>query len=112
MSVSKAKTMAVAVAVAMGMLASEGSLFATAAKADPSRHRGYGFMRADAPRNFDHRRYPEPRPQSFRSRDQHRDRAGDVVAATVLGIGALIVGSAIADAAGRNRDQRYERDDD
>lgn len=32
-------------------------------------------------------------------REQRRDRAGDAVAGIVLGIGALIVGAAIADAA-------------
>jgi hypothetical protein len=110
MAVSKAKTIAVAVAIATGMLASEASVFATAAKADSNRHRGHGYDRGyDRPvqhRQFDNRRYPEPR------REQHRDRTGDAVAATVLGIGALIVGAAVADAARRNRNQQRERDDD
>jgi hypothetical protein len=42
-----------------------------------------------------------------------RDRTGDAVGTAVLGIGALIVGAAIADAAGRERRERaYERDED
>ncbi len=113
MSVSKAKSIAVAVAIATGMLASEVSLFASAAHADPYRYRGHGNDRPVGPRHFDHRRFPEPRPQPYHDRrEHHRDRTGDAVAATVLGIGALIVGSAIADAARRNRNQRHERDDD
>jgi hypothetical protein len=109
MSVSKAKTIAAALAVATGMLASEASLFATSAKADSNRHRGYGYDRPVAPRHVDNRRYPEPRHDR---REHNRDRTGDAVAATVLGIGALIIGAAIADGARRNRNQRHDRDDD
>jgi hypothetical protein len=109
MSVSNAKSLTVVVAVAMGMLASEAALFATAAQADPNRNRGHGYDRPVAPRHFDRRSQPEPRHDR---REQHRDRSGDAVAATVLGLGALIVGAAVSDAARRNRNQRYEPEED
>jgi hypothetical protein len=110
MSRAKVKSAVVGLVVSAGMLASETALFGTSANADPYRHRGSGYSRNE-PRYFDHRRYTEPR--HYGRRDHHRDRRGDAVAATVLGLGALIVGAAVADAARRNRHApRYEGHDD
>ncbi len=108
-SLSKAKTIIVAVTIAAGMFASEAALFATAAKADPNRQRSYGVHRPSAPRHFDPRPTYEPRHDR---REYHRDRNGDAVAATVLGIGALIIGAAMADAARRSGNHRSKRHND
>lgn len=76
--------------------------------ADWRRHDG---MRHSAPAS----RHVEPRREySHGSRriehrgPVHRDRSGDAVAGAILGIGALIVGAAIADA---NCKQRQDDDD-
>lgn len=44
-------------------------------------------------------------------RERRRDRAGDAVAGMVLGIGALVVGAAIADAARHNQRTRDDYED-
>ena len=109
LTISKIKSGVVATLVATGMLATDASMLA--AKADPYGKRPYGYDRhvPPPPPHIDHRRVPAP-PYHHR---KHRDHTGDAVAATVLGVGALIVGAAIADAARRNQQQqRYEGDDD
>lgn len=62
------------------------------------------------------RSYGHPRPAygygyGYAAPQQHhrRDRTGRAVGAAVLGIGALIVGAAIADAARRDRQRSYEQ---
>ena len=107
MKFSRAKSIAAAIVVTAGMIGAEAALFASSAHADPYRHRRHVYDRplprhVEAPRHF-------PREHH---REHRRDRTGDAVAATVLGLGALIIGTAIADAARRKNEGRYERDED
>lgn len=52
-------------------------------------------------------RHVEPRRSYDYGQHKRRDRTGEAVAGVVLGIGALIVGAAIADAA-RNKHRNYD----
>jgi hypothetical protein len=96
-------------AAVAGILALQ-PLAASVASAQDWRHRGgYG--------GGYHRPYGPPpaaygygRPQ-YAYPERRRDRGGKAAAAAILGIGALIVGAAIADAARREhrQDYRYDR---
>jgi hypothetical protein len=89
----------VATALLVGQLA-------TSATAHAGSYRSRGFDR--------HYGYhaPAPRPYyGYRHQAPRRDRSGDAVAGVVLGLGALIVGAAIADAA-RNKRRHYDYDHD
>ncbi len=104
-SLRKVATSAVvAVSLIAGQLATSVS-----ASADGLRHRGPGWgYRGPAPR---HVAPPPPRHYGYGHSGHRRDRSGDAVGAAILGIGALIVGSAIAEAARKNRHRDYDDDD-
>ncbi len=101
MSIGRIRTSVIA---ALGLLVASVAAFASAAEAGDWDGRGRGHYRHAPPPvvRYDHRPYA---PQHDR-----RDHRSDRVGAAVLGIGALIVGAAIADAARRER--RLERDSD
>lgn len=102
------KSIVTTVAVTAGLVASNLTLFTASAKADGYRPYGYSQHRQVAPRQVAPFRHSAPAP-----RHHGRDRTGDAVGAAVIGIGALIVGAAIADAARRERNERrYEPDED
>lgn len=91
------KKIATTVAVTAGLLASNAALFASSAQAgDYGWRRHGGHHRPYAAYNHGRHQYAPAR----------RDRTGDAVGAAVLGIGALIIGAAIADAA-RNKRRAY-----
>ena len=101
------KSIATALAVTAGLVASNVMMFAASAKADG--YRAYGHHRPVAPR------YVEPPRVYLPPQRQHhgRDHRGDAIGAAILGLGALVVGAAIADAARReHNERRYERDED
>ncbi|HRK19849.1 MAG TPA: hypothetical protein PK970_12890 [Hyphomicrobiaceae bacterium] len=103
--------------VAGSMLAGQAVVFSSDASAREWRHRGEShrfhkpYSRHYVPRHVTPRHY-EPR-YSYGHRYQRRDRTGDAVAATILGLGAVIIGSAIANAHKNRRDHRsYDEYDD
>ena len=73
--------------------------FATTSAASAGEYRGY--------RSHSAPRFVAPRPHYDYGHRPRRDRTGDAVGAAILGIGALIVGAAIADAA-RNKRRHYD----
>jgi hypothetical protein len=99
------KKLATTAAVTLGLLASHAAMFTSAAEARD--HHGWrkGYDRPYAA--YGHGRH-QPQPYHY---GQRRDRSGDAVGAAILGIGALIVGAAIADAARKKR-HSYESYDD
>ena len=97
MPVSKVVT---ALVVSGSLLAGQ-TVAASNASAREFRNGGYTQRHyAPAPRHY------APQHRGYRSHG--RDRTGDAVAATILGLGALIVGSAIANA---HKSKRYHDDD-
>ncbi|NOU07081.1 MAG: hypothetical protein HOO99_12965 [Hyphomicrobiaceae bacterium] len=86
-----------AVVVASPAAASEAPLYEA-----PQSSRGY--KRYVAPRHYEPQRAYGHRPHG----PVRRDRSGDAVGAAILGIGAVIIGAAIADA---HRKQRRGHDD-
>jgi hypothetical protein len=103
MRIGRLHKFAVTVATVTALAATQLLSAATASARDG--HYGY---RGDRPGygRPDFRRH-EPRPYP---REHRRDRTGDAVVGTIIGIGALIVGAAIADAARKQR--HYDRDYD
>jgi hypothetical protein len=99
---SKLKKSVTSLALVAGVLATQAATFATSAEAyDRGGRRGYGHHRPYASYGYNHRpHYAAP---------VRRDRTGDAIGAAILGIGALIVGATIADAARKNR--RYNDHD-
>jgi hypothetical protein len=91
--------------LAVGVLASNLTSFAASAQASDWGHRGRGHYRPVAP----HYRHGGYAPQHGYQHER-RDRSGKAVGAAILGIGALIIGAAIADSA--RRDRKRVRDDD
>ena len=104
MTVSLRKV-ATAAVMAASLVAGEIAV-STSASAGEWRHRGtYG--RDAGPRHV--------APHYGYGNNHHkprRDRTGDAVGAAIVGIGALIVGAAIADAARNGRHRNYDRDSD
>jgi hypothetical protein len=97
------KKIVTTVAVAAGLLASNVAMFTSSAQAGDNGWRRGGHHRTYAAYNHGYGRgyhYAPP---------VRRDRTGDAVGAAVLGIGALIIGAAIADAA-RNKRRSYDHD--
>jgi hypothetical protein len=97
------KNIASVAAVAAGLVAGQVGALSSPAAADGWRdHGGYkrhhGGPRYEPYHHRGHVPYHAPR----------RDRTGDKVGAAILGIGALIVGAAIADAARRERRERHD----
>jgi hypothetical protein len=81
-------------------------LAASLASAEPWRRGGFGgYHRPYGPPPGAYG-YGRPGPRF----DHRRDHTGRAVGAAVVGIGALIVGAAIADAARRERQRAYVRD--
>lgn len=86
-------------AVAGSMIAGQAVALSSDAAAREFRGRGDGHRyHAPAPRRYEPRYY---------GHGHRRDRKGDAVAATILGLGAVIIGAAIADAH-KNRRDRYD----
>lgn len=101
--------MATTAAAVAGLLAGQLAIFTAPATAGDWGHPRYGSAHP-VPRQV-----APPRHYGYgHQAPRHRDRSGDAVAGAILGIGALIVGAAIADAARHERrpEPRYERDDD
>ena len=101
-AVGKALTSAI---VGASLLVGQIGLASPASAGD--RHRSY--------RPYDHApRFVDRAPRHYGygyQHERHRDRTGDAVAGVVLGIGALIVGAAIADAArNKHRAPRHYED--
>jgi hypothetical protein len=90
-----------AIAILAVVLAAQ-PVLTTGAAADGWRRHHQDGWRQDRPAHRD-RSYGWGRPYEPPVRHQRRDRTGDAVGAAVLGIGALIIGAAIADAARRER---------
>lgn len=89
-----------ALAVTVGVLAAQATVFVTSAQAyDNGWRRGGGHHRPYAGYGAGYGRHHYAPPVRHK-----RDRSGDAVGAAILGIGALIIGAAIADGA---RKQRY-----
>jgi hypothetical protein len=95
------KKIATTVAVAAGLLASHAAMFASSAQAGDHGWRRGGHHRPYAAYNHGYGRHHYA--------PARRDRSGDAVGAAVLGIGALIIGAAIADAS-RNKRRHYYHD--
>ena len=100
--ISLSKTVT-SVAVAASLIAGQAVTLASDASAAEWRHRGHTRHVAPAPRH-----YAPYRGDRYGYHGPRRDHTGDAVAGAILGIGALIVGSAIADA---HRKKRYHDDD-
>jgi hypothetical protein len=93
------KKIATTVAVTAGLMASHIAIFAPSAQAYDhgwrrGHHRPYAYQHSYRPHHAPYRQH-------------RRDRTGDAVGAAVLGIGALIIGAAIADSARKSR-HRYD----
>jgi hypothetical protein len=97
---SKLKKSITSLALVAGVLATQAATFATSAEAyDRGGRRGYGHHRPYASHGYGYRpHYAAP---------ARRDRTGDAIGAAILGIGALIVGATIADAARNRRHHNY-----
>jgi hypothetical protein len=96
---SRFSKLATSALVAVGLVA--GQLATSASASAEWRQRGYGYDRGYG------YRAPPPKPYYGYRQERRRDRTGDAVGAVVLGLGALIVGAAIADAA-RNKRRHYD----
>lgn len=98
-----------AIAVAGTLIAGQAVGLASQASAGDWRHRDGVRHSAPASRHYEPRRIYGHGSHRLEHRGPvHRDRSGDAVAGAILGIGALIVGAAIADA---HRKQRQHDDD-
>lgn len=98
---NKLRTIALTVVAGAVALTSQ----VTAASADGWRHgghRSYGYAPTYG--------YHAPVPRDYHYPPRRRDRSGDAVAGAILGVGAVIVGAAIADAIRRDRQRERERD--
>lgn len=93
-----------AVAVATAAIASIGSVHAGDYHSRPYGG-GYGYGYGSGPGyGYGPRRYHAPPPRAYYHHERRRDRTGEKIAKGVaIGVGALILGSILANEARRNR---------